>query len=147
MRLDRRRLLLRGARGRCPVCGGGRCFERWDIKERCPTCEFEFERIEGHWIGSIGLNTIVSFTTLFLVLAIGFIVTVPDIPVVELTVVAVVVALVMPVLFHPVSKTLWTAIDLCMRPLEPGEVAPGWEIEASVERPRSSRWGRPGRPL
>jgi hypothetical protein len=27
-----------------------------------------------------------------------------------------------PVFYYPISKTLWTAIDLLMRPLEPGEV-------------------------
>ena len=31
------------------------------------------------------------------------------------------VAVLMPVLIHPTSRMLWTAIDLLMRPLEPGE--------------------------
>jgi hypothetical protein len=41
-------------------------------------------------------------------------------------VVAVLTAVMFPVLFVPWSRTLWTAIDLLMRPLEPGE-APGAE--------------------
>ena len=35
---------------------------------------------------------------------------------------ALTVAVVVPPAFHPVSRTLWTAIDLCLRPLEPDEI-------------------------
>jgi hypothetical protein len=31
------------------------------------------------------------------------------------------VAVVVPLAFYPVSKTLWSAIDLAMRPLEPDD--------------------------
>ena len=48
--------------------------------ERCPKCNLRFERIEGHWVGAVGMNTIFSFTLLFLGLAILFFVTYPDIP-------------------------------------------------------------------
>jgi len=114
-----------------------------EIAERCPTCDLRFERIEGHWIGAIGINTMVSFTVLFAVLALGFILTVPDVPTLELSLTGIAVAAVFPILFHPISKTFWTAIDLAMRPLTPGEVAPGWELEASV--PSKPRSGPPGR--
>ena len=36
------------------------------------------------------------------------------------------IALVTPIAFFPTSKTLWTAIDLRMRPLQPDEVLPGF---------------------
>jgi hypothetical protein len=35
-------------------------------------------------------------------------------------------AVLMPLLFLPSSKTVWLAADLLMRPLEPGEVRPGY---------------------
>ena len=36
-------------------------------------------------------------------------------------------ALIVPLAFFPVSKTLWSAIDLAMRPLEPDDdVDPRW---------------------
>jgi len=36
-------------------------------------------------------------------------------------------AVVVPLAFYPVSKTLWSAIDLAMRPLEPDDdVDPHW---------------------
>lgn len=39
----------------------------------------------------------------------------PDIPVLPITIAAVCIGLVGPVLFYPVSFTLWQAIDLLMR--------------------------------
>lgn len=108
---------------RCPACAQRHLFKRWfTMLERCPRCGLVFERIEGHWVGAVGLNTIVSFTTLVLVLAVGVGVTIPDIPVVPLVSVTVAVAVIVPLVFHPVSRTLWTGIDIAMRPLEPFEV-------------------------
>lgn len=97
------------------------------MKERCPRCGLRFERIEGHWSGDLGINTIVSFGALFLTLVIGFAVTYPDVPGVLLFACAIAVAVVVPLAFFPFSKTLWLAIDLMMRPLEPGEVDPVYE--------------------
>jgi hypothetical protein len=36
------------------------------------------------------------------------------------------VAIVFPIVFYPFSKTIWTAIDLRMRPPEGDEVLPGY---------------------
>jgi uncharacterized protein (DUF983 family) len=119
--------LLRGCRKHCAVCNSGGLFTRWfTMAERCPRCDLRFERIEGHWTGDLGINTIVSFGTLLIALIVGFLLTWPDPPGVELFVVAVAIAGLVPLLFFPFSKTIWLAIDLIIRPLEPGEVAPGY---------------------
>jgi uncharacterized protein (DUF983 family) len=123
------RLLGRGMRLRCPVCGGGGLFRRWFVlQERCPRCNFPLaERIEGHWLGSLGMNTIVSFGALFLATVVGVAVTYPDVDVRPLAAITVTVAVVVPLVFFPFSKTLWSAIDLAMRPLEPDDdVDPRW---------------------
>lgn len=65
----------------------------------------------------------VSFTLLVAVIAVGFAVTYPDPPVTTLLVIAVAVAALFPVLFFPISKSLWSAIDLAMRPVEPSDDA------------------------
>lgn len=123
------RMLLRGLVKRCPVCGQGHLFRRWfSMLPRCPRCGLRFERIEGHWSGDLGINTIVSFGALFLTLLVGFAVTYPDVPGVALFLAAVGVALVVPLVFFPFSKTLWLAIDLVMRPLEPDEVEPEYRL-------------------
>ena len=70
-----------------------------------------------------GINTIVTFGALLITLVVGFIVTSPDIATVPLLVVALAVAGLLPVIFYPWSKTIWTAIDLAISPLEPGEAS------------------------
>lgn len=92
------------------------------MNERCHNCGLKFERIEGHWIGAIGINTIASFGILLGSMVVSFIVTFPDFPVVQLMIGHTVLAIVFPFLFFPISRTLWTAIDIAMRPLEAHEV-------------------------
>nr|MBO2502514.1 DUF983 domain-containing protein [Thermoanaerobacterales bacterium] len=130
------RLLLRGITMRCPVCGGRGLFRRWvHMVRHCPRCGFDLERIEGHWIGALGMNTIVTFGAVLVAVVIGFTVTYSSDSTATLgwAVGAVVaVAVVVPLLFYPVSKTLWSAIDLAMRPLEPDDgVDPRWLPPAS----------------
>ena len=118
-----RRLLFRGATLACPACGARGHFRRWvQMAERCHHCGLTFERIEGHWIGAIGLNTIVSFGALLVFLIVAVALTLPDIPVAPLVAGNIAVAAVVPVLFYPVSRTLWTGVDIAMRPLEAHEV-------------------------
>ncbi len=118
---------LRGCRKHCAVCNAGGLFSRWfTLSERCPRCNIRFERIEGHWTGDLGINTIVSFGTLLIALVVGFLLSWPEAPGVGLFIVAVSIAAFVPLVFFPFSKTIWLAIDLIFRPLEPGEVAPGY---------------------
>jgi hypothetical protein len=64
---------------------------------------------------------IVSFTALFFVLVGGLVLTWPNPPAVTLSLIAVGVAIVLPLVFAPWSATLWLVIDLALRPLEHGE--------------------------
>jgi uncharacterized protein (DUF983 family) len=122
------RLLVRGLARKCPVCGQGHLFRRWfAMVERCPRCGLGFERIDGHFTGALGLNTIAGVVAVCLALVIGVAVTLPDIPVATLITVVVTVGVVVPLVCYPFSKTVWTAIDLRMRPLEPGEVLPEYQ--------------------
>lgn len=122
------RLLLRGLARRCPLCGGGHLFRRWfTIVDRCPRCGFPFERIEGHWIGALGINTIVTFAAVMVAVVAAFVATYQDESAWAAVAAIVTTAVVVPIAFYPVSKTLWSAIDLAMRPLEPeDDVDPRW---------------------
>lgn len=120
-------LLWRGLLKRCGVCEQGDLFERWfTMVDDCPRCGLHFERVDGHWIGAIGINTIVSFGLMLIVMVTGFVASYPDPPVAIVLPLMVAAAGVTPVAFYPTSKTLWTAIDLRMRPLQPDEVLPGF---------------------
>ncbi len=88
----------------------------------CPRCGLRFERSEGHWTGDLGLNTIVSFTVVFGVLLGGFLLTYPNVPGTELLIATIGAAIMVPIAFFPLSKTIWLAIDLQLRPLEAHEL-------------------------
>lgn len=116
------RVLARGLARRCPVCGQGGLFTRWfTLAERCPRCALRFERIEGHWLGALGLNTIVSFSILLVVVVVGLVLSHPEYAMAPLVVAAAATAVLVPLAFYPSSKTMWTAIDILMRPLHAGE--------------------------
>lgn len=116
------RILARGATLACGACGKRRLFRRWVLMVLdCPRCELHFERQEGQFVGAVGINTILTFGLIVLAQVAFFIALYPDIDVGPWVFGAGAVAGVIPVLLYPVSKTLWTSIDLIMRPLEEGE--------------------------
>lgn len=118
-------MLARGVAQACPVCGGRQLFRRWfTMVERCPTCSLRFERAVGQSIGYIGINTIVCFGATFIVLLGGAIIQIPDIKTGPLFVAVIMTSGVLPIAFYPSSRTLWTAIDILLRPLRAGEVDP-----------------------
>ena len=111
-------LLWRGLTKACPLCGKRKLFRRWvHIVKNCPRCGLKFERIEGHWIGAVGINTIISFTLLFFALACFFLLTYPNVPIGSWVFFASGLFGLFPLIFYPNSKTLWTAIDILMRPI------------------------------
>jgi hypothetical protein len=104
--------------------------------ERCPRCGFPLERIEGHWIGALGINTIVTFAAVMASVVVAFTVTYGDDSAGPAVAAIVVTAVAVPLAFYPISKTLWSAIDLAMRPLEPeDDVDPRW-IPPATRRER-----------
>lgn len=122
-------VLARGLFARCPACGSGHVFHRWfSMAERCPRCALRFERVEGHWIGSLGVNTTVVFGAMLAALLAITLVAYPSVPVALMLTVELVLALAGPLVFFPPSRMLWTAIDLLMRPLRPGEIDPRFVV-------------------
>lgn len=94
------------------------------------------ERIEGHWMGALGMNVVVTFGTLLVTLSVGFVLTFPDIAAGPILVAGIGVAVLVPLVFFPFSRTLWSAIDLAMRPLEPDDdVEPCWIPPGREEGP------------
>jgi len=117
------RLLWRGVRGRCPACGA-RGQYRWlvNVSPSCHNCGLQFERIEGHFVGAVGMNTIMSLGILLISLLVSIAVTYPDFPVLKLMLANIAVAIAAPLVCYPLSRMLWTGIDIAMRPLGPDEV-------------------------
>jgi hypothetical protein len=95
-------------------------FRRYfQLKERCPGCGYVFDREEGFWVGAFVVNFVVAEGTLG-VLMFAFIFRLnatqstgsssprPFIAV------GLALAVVVPIVFYPFSKTIWAAIDLVM---------------------------------
>lgn len=127
-RPTRYKMLFRGFTGRCAVCGVNRLTTKWlTLESRCPRCDLPLDRREGEFIGAVGMNTIVTFGSILITVLVGAALTAPEIPVGRLSVITVLVGLGMSVLFFPISKTLWSAIDVMTDPPRPGEVDPRYD--------------------
>ena len=118
-------MLARGLAKRCPICGTGGLFTRWfRMKERCPGCQYRFEREEGFFLGAYMINLAVTEGLLIMFAIIPAIVLFaaePDMPARPLIISGLVAVLLGPLIFYPYSKTLWTAIELIFRPMEAAE--------------------------
>ncbi|CAN5504008.1 hypothetical protein BH23CHL2_BH23CHL2_24320 [soil metagenome] len=109
----REQLLFRGLTRRCPRCGEWRIFSGYfALKDTCPRCGLDLVREEGYYVGAMTVNIVVAEILTVLLVAIVTIWTWPEIPVNQLIVAAVGVNLLVPILFYPLTKTLWLAIDL-----------------------------------
>ena len=122
----RPRLLARGLTRRCPWCGDRRAyFVGWFKRvERCRRCGHGYRRGDHAFeLGAVTANIMLTFLAILITIVVAVIVTLPDFEVWWVVGPAAVVAVVGPVLFYPISFTLWQAIDLSMRPPTPAELA------------------------
>ena len=112
--------LLRGSRKHCPRCGERDTFVSW-FKPRtaCPRCELRFAKEEGGFLGAMTLNYLVAIGLWLVVLIVGVVLTVPDVPVVPLMLLSAVVLIGVPLLFYPRSKMIWAAVELLVLQGEP----------------------------
>jgi hypothetical protein len=96
------------------------------MAERCPRCGMRFEREEGFFLGAYVVNFGVTETLLLVVLMAYVIVQANadgDVPLLPVIGAAVAAAVAMPLFFYPFARTIWVAIELAMRPLDPDEEA------------------------
>jgi hypothetical protein len=82
--------------------------------ERCPGCNYRFDREEGFFLGAYVINFGVMELGLIVCMVVAFAVTLPDPPTGKLALIGCAVGVIVPLWFYPYSKTIWTAIDLAM---------------------------------
>lgn len=110
-------------RKQCPRCGAGAFNSYFKMKESCSGCGLKFEREPGYWVGATAINTAVIFGTFLIAFAVGIITTWPDVPWVWLLIGLAAVNVSVPVLFYPISKTLWSALELGWNAMDDDEIA------------------------
>jgi len=115
--------LLRAFRRRCPVCGQkGISRHAVHIDTTCPTCALNLERQVGSFIGGIGLNTIVTFVAIIVVLVAGFVWTRGEASVTRILIPLLAVSVALPLWFYARSRLLWVALELIWWPLADDEL-------------------------
>jgi len=77
----------------------------------CPRCGLHFEREPGYWTGALAINIGVILGIFIVAFAVILAFTVPDVPVGPTLAILVPVMVIGPILFYPLSKTLWMAVD------------------------------------
>lgn len=113
------RVIGRGMRLRCPVCGQGPMFRGITTRDHCPVCGFLFEREVGYFTNGIVLNYMLACTaTAFIVTPLALIV---RWPLYETIGAALALALGLTALVFLHAKSLWLAADLVARPPVAGE--------------------------
>ena len=118
------KLYARGARLRCPHCGGGGLLKTWfELRPNCPTCGLRLDRgEEDFFLGAMMMNLVVAELLLALALTALVIVMWPQVPWTFLQWGGIALMILAPIALYPFSKTLWLAADIQMRPVTPEEI-------------------------
>lgn len=120
------KMVLRGIAGACPRCGHRGLWTSWfKMKERCPTCGYKIARDEGFWLGGYTMNVVIGEALLAIHLFVFavYILAHPDASIRPWLIAAIGFALIPPLLFFKLSRTIWMSMDLLIHPLEPWEEA------------------------
>jgi uncharacterized protein (DUF983 family) len=111
--------LWRGVRRRCPRCGRDGLFTGFfTLRPSCPGCGLRFEREEGYWVGAMIVNIAVTELVFGIVLVGGILLWWPDVPWGTLTIAAIAINAVVPILFYPWSKTIWLGVDVLLHRMD-----------------------------
>jgi uncharacterized protein (DUF983 family) len=132
-------LFGRALRLRCPNCGGDRLPERWmKLKLKCGSCGMRTERgEEDYFLGGMMLNIALAEGLLVVAACILTAVTWPDVPWNVMLWGGLVLMVIAPFFFYPLSLCLWIACDLMVRPLTAGELA--WHRNSNAGEFRKQR--------
>jgi uncharacterized protein (DUF983 family) len=117
--------LGRALRLRCPNCGRDGQLKSWlKVKPHCESCGLRFDRGEhDYFIGAYTLNLIVSELIVVTVFVAAIFMTYPDVPWTALMWGLVPLAVVAPAAMLPLARSVWLALDIRLRHLEPSDFA------------------------
>jgi uncharacterized protein (DUF983 family) len=114
--------LLRASLGRCPHCGG-RFSRGIRMLDRCERCQLHIHRGRADsGLGALTVNILLGDGLVLLLLVLVVEGTSPHTPWDAIGYGCGLGVILMPLLLHPISRTLWLAIDIGVHPLRSDEV-------------------------
>ncbi|HEY6406478.1 MAG TPA: DUF983 domain-containing protein [Ktedonobacteraceae bacterium] len=115
--------LIRALILRCPYCGKGKLFRKgFTLYEKCPVCDWRFEREPGYWTGAIALNLVVTELLIAIVIVpVATWLAITQQPITLLLIIGIPMPFILPFLFFRHAKSFWMSIDFWVHPAEPEE--------------------------
>jgi uncharacterized protein (DUF983 family) len=110
----------------CPNCGGGGLLKTWfKLKPRCGKCGIRLDRGESddYFLGGMFFNIVLAELFFAIVLLIVVIVMWPNVPWAGVEYSLVIAMVLAPIVLYPVSRLMWLALDLLLRPPDATEMA------------------------
>lgn len=100
----------------------------WKMREACPDCQLILDRGEqDYFLGGFTVNFVVAELIIVLGAGFGIFLTWPDVPWKAITWILAFLMALAPVVFYPIAKTLWLAVDLTLRPPTSQDLMPPGE--------------------
>jgi len=108
MRVTLRQIVSRGLTGRCPNCGGPLVFDRGlRLRDQCPApgCGLRWQRSPGYYLGAAVWNYTLAVLVIFFVVLL--LVKTAWLGTTGMAILAVFLALLLPLLFYKAAWSLW----------------------------------------
>ncbi|MDG1702479.1 MAG: hypothetical protein P8I61_06160 [Opitutae bacterium] len=117
LKINRQIIFNRCLKALCPNCGLAKIGHSWIIiHEKCPECNMPIKRGNGFYIGPICLNYgVIAFGIISPLLILGFSNTIPIVWTLSLSILF---SFSLPILFYPVTWSLWLMIYYSCLPKE-----------------------------
>ena len=87
----------------------------------CPHCGYTYEREDGYWVSAMIVNTAVTEGIFAIAFVAVLIATLPDVAWLPVLIVGAITNVAVPILFYPLSKTVWVALDVFFHPPTRGD--------------------------
>jgi uncharacterized protein (DUF983 family) len=119
-------MIARAMRLRCPNCGGKGILASWSkLATACPRCHLRPQRGESdYFLGGMMFNIALAEGVFVILLVATLAITWPSVPWTLLQFGAPAAMVVAPILLYPVSRLVWLAFDLMLRPITPNDLEP-----------------------
>ena len=110
---------------RCPNCGGTKVLRSWfKLQHRCGKCGIRLDRGEAddYFLGGMFFNIVLAEILFAFALLVVVIVMWPDVPWAGVEYSLIIAMLAAPIVLYPVSRLMWLALDLLLRPPDAAEM-------------------------